>query len=190
MAVTATQTTVLQNDVDADGVIDPADIINPVPTTGDTVRTTVVITNASGPDCHRRVLRGERRRPPQRHDAGRQYQRLADRLQRLLQRDRQYAARGRQRDHPDRPAVERRGKRHRQRYRVLRRHVHHLVARRFPERQRRHGAHGHQRRRHGLVLSTSRPPISPAPTPSPTRCATRASTASPATPTTSPAPPP
>ena len=51
MAVTATQTTVLQNDVDNDGVIDPADIINPVPTTGDTVRTTVVITNASGPDA-------------------------------------------------------------------------------------------------------------------------------------------
>jgi Big-like domain-containing protein/cadherin-like protein/VCBS repeat protein len=51
MAVTATQTTVLFNDVDGDGVIDPADVINPVPTTGDTVRTTVVITNASGPDA-------------------------------------------------------------------------------------------------------------------------------------------
>ena len=51
MAITATQTTVLFNDLDGDGIIDAADPINLVPTTGDTVRTTVVITNASGPDA-------------------------------------------------------------------------------------------------------------------------------------------
>ncbi len=49
MPVTATQTTVLFNDLDGDGIIDAADPI--ALTTGDTVRTTVVITNASGPDA-------------------------------------------------------------------------------------------------------------------------------------------
>jgi hypothetical protein len=48
MAITATQTSFVIGDLDGDGIVDPADIINPVPTTGDTVRTTVVITNTGG----------------------------------------------------------------------------------------------------------------------------------------------
>ena len=51
MTITATQTTFVIGDLDGDGIPDPADIINPTPTTGDTVRTSVVITNTAGADA-------------------------------------------------------------------------------------------------------------------------------------------
>ena len=139
MPITATRTTTFRpgagSDQDNDGFVDIGDIL----------RHTLVINNTGDGRDQRRGQRSA-----QRIDADRHRQRLAARLQRQLHRGRQHPPRGRQRDHPDRPAIERRRQHPHQRRRVPRRHLHHLGVRRG-QRQWRHRQRDHHRPRRRLL---------------------------------------